>query len=281
MNNLKKILKDNENRNIICVFNKKYFSNFNKFPLMSYFIHKKNIEEFPDTLIVYAIKNINHINAYEENSKLKNDKIFLNNLTQIHRNSIEIPCNSITMRIRNMEMKDIHNMLEEHCMDIERSMFFGEYSKKTSKNGFPKRRMRGFLNDKYIKKEKLDKNFTIEDFEKLIGMKKLYLFVNEKIYIHLKNIGIIKERIFGTLVDSYCINKNIKIVYNPILDNYKNSLMVGLDLDNIYYCYLKNRNFVYNSNVQSPELDYRIDSILTECTIKNETPGNCIIGEIN
>jgi hypothetical protein len=255
----------------------------------------------------------------EQNMGENSEIIFKENSLQIFRNNFQTEYGEI----RGQVIKDCNYAAIQHLISIEAALWMGEADrcKTCGKINKPKRMevrhtdgIFSFLKDRIIK---LKKHFSKKEFYQFLceglrmGSESKYLFVDKETFKYLndkilENKKIIKK-IGLNIISSYfnmpnCQNMTIYIIYEPFLKDY----MCLLDLKNINYCYLSNRDTLLCKNYVFPRSKWKdnttvkegssfkdnLENIeqaelmsthyyLTECGLQLMLPGNHLIAKLN
>lgn len=245
--------------------------------------------------------------AYEEGSAAPTgvgfDPVKLYNLTQIFRNSLEATNTALKTRLRTGDdaKEAKRECLELHGVDMERAFWWGKRFE-TVKNGKPLRFMDGVLN--FIPAGNVFDGATVnggngarfsdlEDWmeqifrkgssEKMVFSGNLALLNLQRVIRHAKGIhwtlqddkefGMNVTRItspFGTLVwkTHPLFNQMVGGTTGGTAYLGMNSSGVVLDMENIKYVYLKDRDTKYQPDLQDRGVDGMKSGYLTECSIE-------------
>jgi hypothetical protein len=171
----------------------------------------------------------------------------------------------------------------EHALKIQKAIIFGEKKKDTA-GTHPKRSMDGIMN--FITSNVTDQNnnvLTESDWESWLetlfnyGSDTKYVFCSTRVISYLsawarnKLQTVTKDKTYGINITEY-LSPHGKVY---LLNNRKifdvapwNTYALGLDLPNIRYVVLGNRDTKLMTNIQANDEDQEIDEYLTECSVE-------------
>lgn len=208
-------------------------------------------------------------NSHPQGSCMKGGDIirkeYYNNISQIFKNYVRFGFsheNTIGKEMRDVSsvIKKYNIELTRHYNSIEYAMWFGaKYRNYNKETGRIHTKMNGIFNVNMA---------TRIEIKKISELYPMNGYHDNVFYFFGKNI---LPRVKNTNIASH----------HPLFDmNGKEDYIVSLDIGNITFDFLNNRDTFLKTNIQPPDLDGRIDEYLTEGTLNIKFPNRIIIAKL-